>query len=114
MYSHISSCSTLGITVLAFIIAEAVPFFSYLIGLIGSLCCAPTCVSTVLTTVNQFTDHSVCFVACHSGIHGSVHGQGQIYFEPKEDGDLCSSCLHYRPRRVRYRCRNVYDDSEHC
>ncbi|KAF7563731.1 hypothetical protein G7046_g380 [Stylonectria norvegica] len=35
--------STLGITTLAFIVAEAVPFFSYLLGLIGSLCCAPTC-----------------------------------------------------------------------
>ncbi|KAJ5385737.1 transmembrane amino acid transporter protein-domain-containing protein [Penicillium cosmopolitanum] len=35
--------STIGISSLAFIIAEAVPFFGYLIGLIGSLCCAPTC-----------------------------------------------------------------------
>ncbi|KAH8667053.1 transmembrane amino acid transporter protein-domain-containing protein [Xylariales sp. PMI_506] len=35
--------STIGITTLSFIIAEAIPFFSYLIGLIGSLCCAPTC-----------------------------------------------------------------------
>ncbi|CAM1508651.1 Fc.00g054990.m01.CDS01 [Cosmosporella sp. VM-42] len=35
--------STIGITILSFIVAEAVPFFSYLIGLIGSLCCAPTC-----------------------------------------------------------------------
>ncbi|KPM38683.1 hypothetical protein AK830_g7883 [Neonectria ditissima] len=35
--------STIGITMLSFIIASAVPFFSYLIGLIGSLCCAPTC-----------------------------------------------------------------------
>ncbi|KAH6976452.1 transmembrane amino acid transporter protein-domain-containing protein [Ilyonectria sp. MPI-CAGE-AT-0026] len=35
--------STIGITILSFVIAEAVPFFSYLIGLIGSLCCAPTC-----------------------------------------------------------------------
>ncbi|CZR62156.1 related to neutral amino acid permease [Phialocephala subalpina] len=35
--------STIGITTLAFIIAEAIPFFGYLIGLIGSLCCAPTC-----------------------------------------------------------------------
>ncbi|KAF2798708.1 hypothetical protein K505DRAFT_333221 [Melanomma pulvis-pyrius CBS 109.77] len=35
--------ATLGITTLSFIIAEAIPFFSYLIGLIGSLCCAPTC-----------------------------------------------------------------------
>ncbi|KAH7137518.1 transmembrane amino acid transporter protein-domain-containing protein [Dactylonectria estremocensis] len=35
--------STIGITILSFIIASAVPFFSYLIGLIGSLCCAPTC-----------------------------------------------------------------------
>ncbi|KEZ39569.1 hypothetical protein SAPIO_CDS9472 [Scedosporium apiospermum] len=35
--------STLSIGALAFIIAAAVPFFSYLIGLIGSLCCAPTC-----------------------------------------------------------------------
>ncbi|KAH8173717.1 transmembrane amino acid transporter protein [Sarocladium implicatum] len=35
--------STLGISAIAFIIAGAVPFFSYLIGLIGSLCCAPTC-----------------------------------------------------------------------
>ncbi|KAF7543008.1 hypothetical protein G7Z17_g11093 [Cylindrodendrum hubeiense] len=35
--------STIGITAMSFIIAEAVPFFSYLIGLIGSLCCAPTC-----------------------------------------------------------------------
>ncbi|KAF4119480.1 Transmembrane amino acid transporter protein [Geosmithia morbida] len=35
--------STIGITTAAFIIAEAVPFFSYLVGLIGSLCCAPTC-----------------------------------------------------------------------
>ncbi|RKU44409.1 hypothetical protein DL546_006028 [Coniochaeta pulveracea] len=36
-------CSTLSITILSFVIAEAIPFFSYLIGLIGSLCCAPTC-----------------------------------------------------------------------
>ncbi|KAJ4293365.1 hypothetical protein N0V90_008647 [Kalmusia sp. IMI 367209] len=35
--------STIGITTLSFVIAEAIPFFSYLIGLIGSLCCAPTC-----------------------------------------------------------------------
>ncbi|RSL88338.1 hypothetical protein CDV31_016080 [Fusarium ambrosium] len=35
--------STIGISAVAFIIAGAVPFFSYLIGLIGSLCCAPTC-----------------------------------------------------------------------
>lgn len=35
--------STLGICAIAFITAEAIPFFSYLIGLIGSLCCAPTC-----------------------------------------------------------------------
>ncbi|WVQ85847.1 hypothetical protein IAT38_008015 [Cryptococcus sp. DSM 104549] len=35
--------STCGITALSFIVAEAIPFFSYLIGLIGSLCCAPTC-----------------------------------------------------------------------
>ncbi|KAG7048278.1 neutral amino acid transporter [Colletotrichum scovillei] len=35
--------STIGISALAFIIAEAVPFFSYLVGLIGSICCMPTC-----------------------------------------------------------------------
>ncbi|KAI9641909.1 hypothetical protein NHQ30_009777 [Ciborinia camelliae] len=35
--------STIGISILSFIIAEAIPFFTYLIGLIGSLCCAPTC-----------------------------------------------------------------------
>ncbi|KAE9569051.1 N amino acid transport system protein [Colletotrichum fructicola] len=35
--------STLGISALAFVIAEAVPFFSYLVGLIGSICCMPTC-----------------------------------------------------------------------
>ncbi|KAH8889051.1 hypothetical protein GQ53DRAFT_723842 [Thozetella sp. PMI_491] len=35
--------STVGITTLSFVIAQAIPFFSYLIGLIGSLCCAPTC-----------------------------------------------------------------------
>ncbi|KAL6850718.1 hypothetical protein ACO1O0_007843 [Amphichorda felina] len=35
--------ATIGISAVAFIIAGAVPFFSYLIGLIGSLCCAPTC-----------------------------------------------------------------------
>ncbi|EPE04122.1 neutral amino acid transporter [Ophiostoma piceae UAMH 11346] len=35
--------STIGISAISFIIAGAVPFFSYLIGLIGSLCCAPTC-----------------------------------------------------------------------
>ncbi|POR35258.1 hypothetical protein TPAR_04541 [Tolypocladium paradoxum] len=35
--------STIGISAVAFISAGAVPFFSYLIGLIGSLCCAPTC-----------------------------------------------------------------------
>ncbi|SPO01220.1 related to neutral amino acid permease [Cephalotrichum gorgonifer] len=35
--------STIGISALAFLVAGAVPFFSYLIGLIGSLCCAPTC-----------------------------------------------------------------------
>ncbi|KAG9234309.1 transmembrane amino acid transporter protein-domain-containing protein [Amylocarpus encephaloides] len=35
--------STIGITILSFLIAQAIPFFSYLIGLIGSLCCAPTC-----------------------------------------------------------------------
>lgn len=35
--------STVGISSISFIIAGAVPFFSYLIGLIGSLCCAPTC-----------------------------------------------------------------------
>ncbi|KAF9881554.1 hypothetical protein CkaCkLH20_00700 [Colletotrichum karsti] len=37
--------STLGISAVAFIIAEAVPFFSYLVGLIGSICCMPTCSS---------------------------------------------------------------------
>ncbi|CVK98833.1 related to neutral amino acid permease [Fusarium mangiferae] len=35
--------STLGISAVAFITAEAIPFFSYLIGLIASACCAPTC-----------------------------------------------------------------------
>ncbi|KAF4471294.1 neutral amino acid permease [Fusarium albosuccineum] len=35
--------STLGISAIAFITAEAIPFFSYLIGLIASFCCAPTC-----------------------------------------------------------------------
>ncbi|KAI1857905.1 hypothetical protein JX265_010935 [Neoarthrinium moseri] len=35
--------STIGITVLSFLIAEAIPFFSYLLGLIASFCCAPTC-----------------------------------------------------------------------
>ncbi|OCF40039.1 hypothetical protein I317_06177 [Kwoniella heveanensis CBS 569] len=35
--------STFGITAISFVIAESIPFFSYLIGLIGSLCCAPTC-----------------------------------------------------------------------
>ncbi|KAL2201782.1 hypothetical protein CC79DRAFT_1281382 [Sarocladium strictum] len=35
--------STIGLSTISFIIAGAVPFFSYLIGLIGSLCCAPTC-----------------------------------------------------------------------
>ncbi|KAH8200345.1 hypothetical protein TruAng_005498 [Truncatella angustata] len=35
--------STIGISALAFVVAGAIPFFSYLIGLIGSLCCAPTC-----------------------------------------------------------------------
>ncbi|KAJ4248418.1 hypothetical protein NW762_012755 [Fusarium torreyae] len=35
--------STLGISAIAFITAEAIPFFSYLIGLIASACCAPTC-----------------------------------------------------------------------
>ncbi|KAI5922372.1 transmembrane amino acid transporter protein-domain-containing protein [Camillea tinctor] len=35
--------STIGITSLSFVIAQSIPFFSYLIGLIGSLCCAPTC-----------------------------------------------------------------------
>ncbi|KAG7113066.1 N amino acid transport system protein like [Verticillium longisporum] len=35
--------STIGISSLAFICAGAVPFFSYLIGLNGALCLAPTC-----------------------------------------------------------------------
>ncbi|KAF3351032.1 Putative importin [Verticillium dahliae VDG2] len=35
--------STIGISSLAFICAGAVPFFSYLIGLHGALCLAPTC-----------------------------------------------------------------------
>ncbi|OAG37943.1 hypothetical protein AYO21_07793 [Fonsecaea monophora] len=35
--------STIGITLLSFIVAEAIPFFGFLLGLIGSLCCAPTC-----------------------------------------------------------------------
>uniref|UniRef100_A0A0B7K8K0 Amino acid transporter transmembrane domain-containing protein n=1 Tax=Bionectria ochroleuca TaxID=29856 RepID=A0A0B7K8K0_BIOOC len=37
--------STVGISAIAFVIAVGIPFFSYLIGLIGSLCCAPACVS---------------------------------------------------------------------
>lgn len=44
--TDIASGSTLGISALAFVIAEAVPFFSYLVGLIGSICCMPTCVSS--------------------------------------------------------------------
>ncbi|CAG9954253.1 unnamed protein product [Clonostachys rosea f. rosea IK726] len=35
--------STVGISAIAFVIAVGIPFFSYLIGLIGSLCCAPAC-----------------------------------------------------------------------
>ncbi|WWC63883.1 uncharacterized protein I303_106488 [Kwoniella dejecticola CBS 10117] len=35
--------ATIGITTTSFVIAEAIPFFSYLVGLIGALCCAPTC-----------------------------------------------------------------------
>lgn len=45
MLTASSRGSTIGISAIAFVIAVAVPFFSYLIGLIGSLCCAPTCVS---------------------------------------------------------------------
>lgn len=50
---EICSGSTLGISAVAFLIAGAVPFFSYLIGLIGSLCCAPTCVSRIISMVNH-------------------------------------------------------------
>ncbi|KAK0388616.1 hypothetical protein NLU13_4859 [Sarocladium strictum] len=35
--------STIGITILSFLIAEAVPFFNYILGFIGSICCSPTC-----------------------------------------------------------------------
>lgn len=35
--------STIGLTILSFLIAEAVPFFNYILGFIGSICCAPTC-----------------------------------------------------------------------
>lgn len=37
--------STIGLTVLSFLLAEAIPFFNYILGLIGSICCSPTCVS---------------------------------------------------------------------
>ncbi|CAK7237206.1 hypothetical protein SBRCBS47491_009898 [Sporothrix bragantina] len=35
--------STIGLTILSFVLAEAIPFFNYILGLIGSLCCSPTC-----------------------------------------------------------------------
>lgn len=35
--------STIGLTILSFILAKAIPFFNYIPGLIGSLCCSPTC-----------------------------------------------------------------------
>ncbi len=38
------SSSTIGLTIIAFILAEAIPFFNYILGLIGSFCCSPTCV----------------------------------------------------------------------
>jgi hypothetical protein len=67
------SGSTVGITALSFIIAEAIPFFSYLIGLIGSLCCAPTCVSlnSLFEVLDKLADYAAS--AHHSGIHGSLH-----------------------------------------
>ncbi|KAK5058751.1 hypothetical protein LTR84_011015 [Exophiala bonariae] len=35
--------STIGLTILSFLLAEAIPFFNFILGFIGSLCCSPTC-----------------------------------------------------------------------
>ncbi|KIW10754.1 hypothetical protein PV08_10053 [Exophiala spinifera] len=35
--------STISLTIVSFLLAEAIPFFSLILGLIGSLCCSPTC-----------------------------------------------------------------------
>ncbi|KEF54366.1 uncharacterized protein A1O9_09532 [Exophiala aquamarina CBS 119918] len=35
--------STIGLTILSFLLAEAIPFFNYILGFIGSICCSPTC-----------------------------------------------------------------------
>lgn len=43
--AHGSGC-TFGVCALSFIVASAIPFFNYLLGLIGSLCCAPLCVGS--------------------------------------------------------------------
>ncbi|KIY01106.1 uncharacterized protein Z520_02658 [Fonsecaea multimorphosa CBS 102226] len=34
--------STIGLTVLSFLLAEAIPFFNYILGFIASTCCSPT------------------------------------------------------------------------
>lgn len=82
--------STFGITALSFIIAEAIPFFSYLIGLIGSLCCAPTCVSEPNSSCND----SCLRIASFQLIIPAFMGLYMNRTKPRTKGSMTIMMLH--------------------
>lgn len=88
--------STIGISSIAFISAGAVPFFSYLIGLNGSLCLAPTCVRGMPFEATEGCADTL--IARHSGLDGSIHGLGGCAKLLEENEHMLSAYIHNRIR----------------